>query len=70
MCPLIFVPARSVRRYYQAHITPMVFGKAAPELWADVPDEVVIFNKPNPTGAAVACWYANQVRCFVLPRIT
>ena len=56
--------------HFQAHITPARFGDAAPDLWAEVPDEVVIRDRPNPTGEAVACWYANQVRCFVLPSMT
>lgn len=33
--------------------------------WTPVPPEVVIVRSDNPTGSAIACWFAGKLRCFV-----
>jgi hypothetical protein len=48
---------------YEALIDARFPGVAAP-FWAAVPDGNVLARE-NPTGSAVACWYAGEVRCFV-----
>lgn len=40
------------------------FGPDAPEAWVPVPPEAVLARE-NPTGGAVACYYAGRVACFV-----
>lgn len=37
----------------------------APNAWVAVPDNAILKRHDNPTGEAVLCWYAGQVRCFV-----
>ncbi len=63
------VPFQTTEGHYVAYIARGKFPNGD-DAWHDVPDAVVIRDQPNPTGEAVACWYANQVRCFVLPSMT
>jgi hypothetical protein len=63
------VPFETKSGHYSAFIGKAQFPQGD-DAWHDVPDTVVIRDKPNPTGEAVACWYARQVRCFVLPSLT
>lgn len=37
----------------------------APNRWVQVPDSRIIKRLDNPTGEAVLCWYAGEIRCFV-----
>ena len=63
------VAFRADNGHYTAFIDRQKFP-GGDDAWHDVPDAVVIRDRPNPTGEAVACWYARQVRCFVLPSLT
>ncbi len=63
------VPFQAQEGHFVAYIARGKFPNGD-DAWHDVPDSVVIRDQPNPTGEAVACWYANQVRCFVLPSMT
>lgn len=40
------------------------YGPAAPDAWVPVPPQAVLARE-NPTGGAVACYYAGRVACFV-----
>lgn len=40
------------------------YGKDAPDAWVPVPPEAVLARE-NPTGGAIACYYAGRVACFV-----
>lgn len=63
------VPFHSEAGHFTAFIARGRFPNGD-DAWHDVPDGAVIRDKPNPTGEAVACWYAREVRCFVLPSMT
>lgn len=51
--------------HYEAFIDRQSFGANAPDQWEPVPPDHVIRTADNPTGEAVACWYAGEIRCFV-----
>jgi len=36
-----------------------------PHAWVDVPNSNVLHRPDNPTGEGVACWFQEQVVCFV-----
>jgi hypothetical protein len=44
---------------------PTLYG-ASPG-WYPVADWAAVPRTPNPTGSAVACFYAGQVHCLVMP---
>lgn len=58
------VDYKTVGDHYEVYIDKKTFGEDAPDAWVRVPDKNII-RRENPTGSAVACWYVNQVLCFV-----
>jgi hypothetical protein len=54
------VPARVRDGHFQAFISRETYGPGAPDGWVDVPDDVVLHERSNPVGLAVACWRASR----------
>ena len=64
------VKARQVDGHWEVFIDKKSFSEPNAEgtdQWEAVPPEAILEHEPNPTGSAVACWYAGAVRCFVRP---
>jgi len=58
------VSARVRNGNYQAFIGRNEYGEGAPDQWLDVPAEVVLHERINPTGLPIACWRASRQPLF------
>jgi hypothetical protein len=54
------VTARVRDGHYQVFVGRKEFGGDAPDIWLDVPDEVVLHERVNPVGLPIACWRASR----------
>lgn len=67
------VTARTVGNHFEVWIDSKTFPDLpnspfeghAPNAWVPVPEEAILHHHDNPTGEPVACWYQQQVRCFI-----
>jgi len=59
------VQSRTTADHFEVFIDRKSFGADAPNAWVRVPAENILHRKDNPLGEPVACWYINEVRCFV-----
>lgn len=51
--------------HYEVFIDRKSFGESAPDRWLPAPDKVVLHRHDNPTGEAIACYYAGEIHCFI-----
>jgi hypothetical protein len=51
--------------HFEGFIDRKSFGADDPDAWVVVPAANILHRKYNPLGEPVACWYLNEVRCFV-----
>jgi hypothetical protein len=59
------VDFRMAGDHYEVFIDRKTFGPEAPNTWLPVPKDNVIVKAGNPTGSGVACYYIDQILCFV-----
>jgi hypothetical protein len=59
------VQSRTNGDHFEVFIDRKTFGADAPDAWVAVPPDNILHRRDNPVGEPIACWFMNEVRCFV-----